>query len=74
MQFKLIEPKKTKGETDYKTEVKVPLKEKNNPYVYVYLLGMGIDPKMPDRETSKAIYYIYNGDWMNKDKKKKFGY
>lgn len=74
MQFKLISPKKSKGETEYKTEVKVAIKEKNNAYVNLYLLGMGLDPSHPDKENDRAIYYTYNGDWMNKDKKEKFGY
>lgn len=72
MQFKLIEPKKSKGETEPKTEVKVSLVELTNPFVKLYLIGMGLDYSKPVKESSRYVYFIYNGDWMNKDRKKKF--
>lgn len=74
MEFKRIEPRKTKGETDIKTEIKVGLKEISNPYVRMYLHGMGLDFSKPVRESSRFAYFIYNGDWLNSDHRKKFGY
>lgn len=72
MQFKLIEPKKSKGETDIKTEVKILAKEIDNPIVKLYLsVGMGIDYTKPIKQNNRYIYFIYNGDWLNKDKKVK---
>lgn len=74
MEFKVILPKKKKGETEYKTEIKVSLKELANPYVRIYLHGMGLDFSKPVRESSRFAYFIYNGDWLNSDRRKKFGY
>lgn len=72
MQFKLIEPKKSKGETEIKTEVKISIKELDNPVVKAYLLSeMRIDYTKPIKQNSKYVYFMYNGDWLNKDKEEK---
>ena len=71
MQFKLVEPKKSKAETDIKTEVKISVKELANPIVKLYLVAMGIDYTEPLKLNDRYAYFMYNGDWLNKDKKAK---
>lgn len=66
MVLKLIEPKKSKGETGYKTQIKVTHAEIESPTVKAYLMKLGIDWTEPEKESSKFLYFVCDGDKLNK--------
>ena len=70
MRMKLIEAKKNTNETD-KTEFMISYKElESQSWIKTFLKLAGADLDSPTKQTSRNVFYVVDGDYINRRKDK----